>query len=159
MSYDNWKTTPPALGPENLCRCGMPLDTDEPVCSSCVAGRLSREVAEAERLVRLSYVDTCSGDYLTDHHNRQGECLVGVAEGSLDDMACGLVEELEVVVGDRDFPSVEQHALLTLARRAVRTAGVPTKLSACDDASCDCNYESGIYAWFLVTWNERTDRR
>jgi len=44
-------------------------------------------------MLTVSYVDTCTPDYLTDHYTREGECLIGVALSS-DMTVAQVIEQL-----------------------------------------------------------------
>lgn len=100
--------------------------------------------------VSITHVDTCLGCYLTDHHNRPGEFLVGIPchSQSFDDALTELSEEIAACAPDEFWngaPLLEPEC-----REALR--GVDLTSPEDDESGDYASLEDGdpCCAWFLV---------
>lgn len=107
------------------------------------------------------HIDTCLGSFLSDHHNRDGELLIGVpVDGNtylgavFNDV---LMELREIAPDDGDRAGFNYRKALA-AIEAERDAH--QDLSFLFDSSLDIldddEFNDGEYvqAWFLITWDE-----
>ncbi len=99
------------------------------------------------REITVEHVDTCLGCYLTDHHNRPGEFLVGIpcAGQGLDDALTELAEEIAVCAPDEfrtGAPLFETQCRDAL--RGIDLSDPDPSSDADNEASDDCR------AWFVV---------
>lgn len=125
--------------------------------------------------VAATHIDTCLSSYLTDHHNRDGECLVGIyprgqSAGEAADEVC---DEFDHLSGGNDGqPSHDAIRAAALAEldgvdlRHINGNGGrwdrdPDNVSciSCDletekgDAECSsCNDGEHAQVWILITW-------
>jgi hypothetical protein len=112
--------------------------------------------------VNIRLIDICFCDYLLDHHNRDGEILVGVPlrGQSAEEMASDIVDEVNRA--DDGVPEtltddlVYEHALacLALPRMSFLSPIPEFAPNPCEcgqrNGDCDCEQPS---AWFLVKWD------
>ena len=103
-------------------------------------------------MISLKFVDTCSADYLTDHHSREGELLVGVpvdATTTADDVRAALADEL---TGADGIPSeITDDMIRAEIDATVRSSAEPWDVMIEEG---DEYGESDVQAWFLLTWSE-----
>ena len=84
-----------------------------------------------------TFIDCCTSDYLTDHHNRDGECLVGVQLGQSKE------EAANEVLNYADIPETfSDERIRAAARRALKTITLVS-----NGESEDC------LVWLLFKWN------
>jgi hypothetical protein len=114
--------------------------------------------------VWADYVDTCLPCYLTDHHNREGEMLLGVCpSGQTSEQA---VEELMEEINGAMYDSVpeevgdeEIHVALTAAVEGVDFRTISSngdRLEDGEDEDEDPAEDFGeeSQAWFVLSWKE-----
>ena len=106
--------------------------------------------------VDISHIDTCLGCYLNDHHNRKGECLVGVyVDGNTTYAALREGLESELHSYGTDDQSRITDAMLSVA---IEDCFKDTDSSEVFDDSLEVPAEDEEFdadscqAWFLVTW-------
>lgn len=130
--------------------------------------------------VQARHIDTCLPDYLQDHHNRDGECLIGIEPcGQTAEQAAG--EAMDTHLDADNCPPLEhvtdeaiKAALIACLgsvdlRHIDGTGGhvdIPADNTRCigcggdcgeDAARCNrCNDGENAYVWILLTWT-RTD--
>ena len=121
--------------------------------------RSAREASESKFMV--SHIDTCLSCYLNDHHNRDGELLLGVfVDGSatVGDVLDGLRDEYRQIAYemgenrlgfDYDAGLAAIDALIT-ENEDRRTVLFDGSLEILDEDSEDVE---GCQAWFLIHWD------
>lgn len=115
-----------------------------------------REASETG--VAFAHIDTCLGSFLSDHHNRDGECLFGVyVDGTttVGDVWTGLLDEVRAT-GDRIPDSVSDYALdrafLDLFDGLDRNAIFDSSLEVPSEEDDDIAGDEMCQAWFVLTW-------
>ena len=109
--------------------------------------------------MNLAHIDTCLGCYLTDHHNRPGELLLGcyvTGRTTYADIKSYLMSEVSGFI-DREDWTREHYGQ---AREAIGAAFSPVRdLHAAFDDSLDIpgdeqddDGSEPVQAWFLLTW-------
>lgn len=103
--------------------------------------------------VSISHVDTCFPEYLTDHHNREGELLVGVyvdQTATNQHVVNALVDEIDASDGLPEDLTDEQIAA------AIKDEFDGQNMTAPFDNSLEPaeEGEAGPQAWFLLTWSK-----
>lgn len=104
--------------------------------------------------VSVSHIDTCLGSYLQDHHNREGELLVGVYvtnATTMKEISEGIMSE----INSSDWGLPEE-----LTDEAIQAA-IDDEVPATDiifDASLDAPSEDDdcaemCQAWFVLNWS------
>lgn len=111
-----------------------------------------------------SHIDTCLGSFLTDHHNRDGELLLGVTvngESTIGAVFHDLFMELNEVALDNGDQGGFNYDEAGKAIRALRDENHPMELDrSYFDSSLDIpdddefNMEEQVQAWFLIQWEE-----
>lgn len=110
--------------------------------------------------VSCNYEDTCLGCYLTDHHNRQGELLLGIYPHSQteSEAASELLEELNS--SDWDLPEALTDDLLKAAfSEAVKGVDFRyidkdgQRVEELTDAEEDHLIGESSQVWFVLTWS------
>jgi len=109
--------------------------------------------------VTLSHIDTCLPDYLQDHHNRDGELLLGVAidnKTTFTDVKSALLYEFKDV--GADAAPDEADFLAALAEFFAPYSDVMSAEfdDSIEDSDEDNSCES-CYAWFLLSWDTETE--
>jgi hypothetical protein len=110
--------------------------------------------------VSAQHIDTCTSDYLSDHHNRPGECLIGVPLG--EDRPLGELVEYELRGADYDLPA------WILDSQIVKACNeLDVDLRPCDgdgnrvefDSEDESNDDGSDMpmAWILLTWDATTE--
>lgn len=109
--------------------------------------------------VSLQHIDTCLPCYLQDHHNRDGELLLGVYvdKGTrLYSVKDELNSEISQLWRD-DMPDSEEFS--NAVDRAVNEAFAGCNMLKCFDKSLesrtnceDLGGDEYVQAWFLLTW-------
>jgi hypothetical protein len=128
--------------------------------------------------VSAQHIDTCLSDYIQDHHNRDGELLVGIYPHgqSRDDAALEAMTEARAIGDDRLPEDIYSHvnALTRVFHRALRRVDlryisangtrvpVGPDSNSCIDCDletvpgygrCDtCNDGEHAQVWLLLTW-------
>lgn len=107
-----------------------------------------------------SHVDTCLSSFLLDHHNREGELLLGVfVDGSYTegDLLAALLDELRDASAsiDSDYlPGFDYDS----AKAAAKSLFAGRDLSEPFDSSLEIveadDMAEMVQAWFLFTWKE-----
>jgi hypothetical protein len=108
--------------------------------------------------MQCQLIDICLGSFLTDHHNRPGELLLGVpVDGTTDrkEVLDGLLQELQARdIDSETFSYDEAKACI----KSLFVEGYGTDLSGLFDASLDKptdeELDESCQAWFLLTWTE-----
>jgi len=104
--------------------------------------------------VSVSHEDTCLACYVTDHHNRDGEVLLGVpVDGSSTNLE--VMQYLIEEIGAADFglPDDFDYAAFDEAVMAEfdgRDGDKPFDTSL--ESVADGDDDEMVQAWFLVTW-------
>lgn len=111
--------------------------------------------------IDVGLIGVCLPCYLQDHHNRQGEYLVGVVvDGATTNKQLKDALIFEIDIYGNDLPESITDAMI---EAAVNECFSNADLEALFDSSLevidDVVYcEDFCYAWFLVTWdNEESD--
>lgn len=103
--------------------------------------------------VDVSHIGTCFPDYLTDHHNRDGELLIGVyvdGKTTVREVFEGVIEEWHAT-GECVPDEITDEQFI----EAVKMELSMTKLDKPFDDSLETDYGDEMpQAWFLVTWEE-----
>lgn len=109
--------------------------------------------------MQAQLIDICLGCYLTDHHNRPGELLLGVeVDGTTDrkEVLDGLLSELNARdIDDESFDYDTAKGCI----KSLFVEGYGTDLSGLFDASLDVltdeerEMSEPCQAWFLLTWD------
>lgn len=102
--------------------------------------------------IEVTYIDTCYPDFLTDHHNREGELLVGIILGSETPIADQLVDELSS--GDYGVPDEISDDDIKRACRGIHVDLRPVDRNGdrCPFDSEELHGEEQPSAWFLLKW-------
>lgn len=112
-------------------------------------------------VVDVSHIDTCLACYLTDHHNRDGEVLIGVqVDGAMTN-----AEVLESVIeefGRTDWPDDAENVTDDDVEAAVKAVFQNAKPNAPFDSSLEVNesdedWSEPVQAWFLLTYSSDDD--
>lgn len=124
-----------------------------------------RDIREERGDFAITHIDTCLSSFLSDHHNRDGELLLGVyVDGSttVADVLDGLDSEFATIGWDLgesrkgfDYDKAKQ-ALADLRNNAA------DKLALIFDSSLDLpdeeeECEEACQAWFLIHWEVPDD--
>lgn len=112
--------------------------------------------------VSVSHIDTCLSCYLQDHHNRDGELLLGVpVDGTTTNKAVMDALESEFASGGDDgFPEELDESDVA---RAIGSYFAGADLDSPFDSSLEVPDEDeepdgeGPQAWFLVEWTRDDD--
>jgi hypothetical protein len=107
------------------------------------------------------HIDTCLSCYLNDHHNREGELLLGVfvdGNSTVRDVLDGLKDEFRQFAYDLRADSLgydHDKAAEALDRLIAENEEVWDKLfdSSLEYHSEDEFGEDYVQAWFLLTWD------
>jgi hypothetical protein len=99
--------------------------------------------------INARYIDTCFSDYLQDHHNRPGECLVGAYLGGTIESA------FDDMLNDVNVPDhIDQDEIAHAVRGALEGVDLRpfdehgNRLDVIPD-----DYEGGeSQVWVLLTW-------
>jgi len=123
--------------------------------------RAARETAGVDFM--WHHIDTCLSCYLLDHHNRDGELLLGVyVDGSMTvgQVLANLVADFGEVawhLGESRKGYDDDKAFTALGRLINENADVKDKLfdSSLETPTNDDDLDGGDYcqAWFLLTWD------
>jgi hypothetical protein len=107
--------------------------------------------------IEIEYTDTCFSCYLTDHHNRDGEALIGIALGvSKEDAINEIVDEFYQNTAVReDCPSVEIKYVRAAAEKAIKGVDLERERFDGEGDAEDHPYDDEPFAWFLVTWDSK----
>ena len=110
-----------------------------------------------------THIDTCLSSFLNDHHNRDGELLLGVfVDGSAThaDVLAGLLDELQQAtasIDPDDVPGFDYDS----AKAAAKSLFVDTDLATLFDSSLETveadDMAEMVQAWFLFTWEKEDD--
>lgn len=116
----------------------------------------------------ISHIDTCLPCFLTDHHNRDGECLFGVyVDGSTSrlDLMNELIDEVRQT-GDRLPESISDDAVKACIKSLFAEAYGTTEEAFAlpfdpsldivnheNLADADAGGDEVPQAWFLLTWD------
>ena len=97
----------------------------------------------------IEHTDTCLACYLTDHHNRPGELLLGIPCNGQDETYAAeeLIDELNAA--DWGLPESFDYRAFDAEARA---AGVGVDLTSDDPADSDDGGDMCM-AWFLVRYS------
>lgn len=113
-------------------------------------------------MIEVKYIETCLSEYLTDHHNRPGELLLGLPAVGLDEEEA--VETLWDDLCSRDdgslhLPKVTEDQLKKTFAEAVKGVDFRPfdenglRLTGPEDPDWDLACEEyQPCAWFLLTW-------
>lgn len=90
--------------------------------------------------MKIYIVDTCSSDYLLNHHNREGEMLIGLpcSEGWGNAFEKCLVEYENDELGQPALSDIDKENLLHTLRR--------------NGAHFECEPTEDVYTWVLFQW-------
>ena len=107
------------------------------------------------------HIDTCLSCYLYDHHNRDGELLLGVFVDGLctvEEVFDGLKDEFRQIaydLGESRLGYDHDKAAEALDRLIAENESVRSKLfdSSLEYHSEDEFGEDYVQAWFLLTWD------
>lgn len=122
------------------------------------------------RNITCSYIDTCLASYLTDHHNRTGECLLslGLYQQTEGKAVQQLLEDLHGSSHwNYDFPeNVPDEQLLSIFKEAVHGVDfTPFDASGNRMVHAERNIDNYPYydpneeesrAWFVLKWEIET---
>lgn len=108
-----------------------------------------------------SHIDTCMSCFLNDHHNRDGELLLGVfvdGASTFHDVLWALIDELQTAsasIDPADVPGWDYDA----AKACAKSLFAETDLSKPFDVGLDMPSEDddcaeSVQAWFLFTWEK-----
>lgn len=105
--------------------------------------------------MQAQHIDTCLSCYLTDHHNRPGELLLGA---SLDGTTSGLDVMWELIHQLQGLNIDSESFDYDSAKACIKSlfTGLP-EINAPFDASLEMRNdddEESCQAWFLLTWKE-----
>lgn len=110
-----------------------------------------------------AHVDTCLSSFLLDHHNREGELLLGVSvDGSYTegDLLAALLDELRdasASIDPADMPGFDYDSAKAAAKSLFDDAALGDLFdSSLEIVEADDMAEM-IQAWFLFTWDVPTD--
>lgn len=109
--------------------------------------------------LNVSFVDVCLPCFLTDHHNREGECLIGVVVSgttsvkSVKDVLFWEAWRAESIPALSEDPEEEK----TILRNAINASLANREDSEAFDSTLpieddDCDMEELVQAWFVFTW-------
>lgn len=104
--------------------------------------------------MKCTHIDTCLPDYLTDHHNRDGELLIGVSVDRYmtnDTVRQALGYELTGIEDSR-FDSNMYKAARTAITEAFADAVPHRKFDAKIELPTSDD-EEWPQAWFLISWD------
>ncbi len=107
-------------------------------------------------VLTVSHVDTCFPDYLTDHHNRDGEALLGVYVDGASTMRQVREDLEEEAMAYLDCPEeISDDAI----RAAIAAEFANVDAAAPFDSSLETagDGEETPQAWFLFEWSEDED--
>lgn len=109
--------------------------------------------------VAATHIDTCLSCYLTDHHNRDGEALVGIIPRgqSVDEAASELADETESVGDDRVPADLTRDEIVLTFKRALRGVdlrhiGHDGRRTNVEPMDIDTDDSDRAQVWFLLTW-------
>ncbi len=122
-----------------------------------VEEQLQRRRDETESGFACVHIDTCLSCYLNDHHQRDGELLLGVivfGDTTIDSVKNELHCELDMA-WDR-LPDLTPD-WFAKARAAVESAFADSALTKTFDSSLEIRsdedeFDDYVQAWFLLTW-------
>jgi len=107
----------------------------------------------------ISYIDTCRPDYLQDHHNRDGELLLGVclAGQNPEEAAHDLLAMLNSADWGVYPEDIDDKAFLAIAKDAMDVDFRPhdetgNPVDKDDEGFFEACEESESQAWFLLKW-------
>jgi hypothetical protein len=112
----------------------------------------------------VTFLESCLACYLTDHHNRDGELLVGIPISNTTTFAeikDDLFSELNTLLSDRnDVPAVLTEAAVGACVESLCATMDPEEpidadaADEDDDSWTEGESDGGeCQAWFLLTWN------
>lgn len=113
----------------------------------------------------VTHIDTCLGSFLSDHHNRDGELLIGVnVDGSatVGEVLDGLADEFrsygfELGESRKGFDYEKAKAAIDAVRRENATEYSQLFDASLDARSEDDDHEESCQAWFLIHWDVPDD--
>lgn len=100
--------------------------------------------------VSISYDSCLTPDMLQDHHNREGELLVGIPVHpleSLDELKASFMEDLNCCTQADDFPWEE-------VEKEVDDFFAKENIAAYQQDFSEDNEDSELQWWFLIQWGE-----
>lgn len=111
-----------------------------------------------------SHVDTCLSSFVLDHHNREGELLLGVFVDGVAkhaDVLHGLLDELRdatAAIDPADLPGFDYDS----AKAAAKSLFADIDLASYFDSSLDLldaddDAAEMPQAWFLFTWQKEDE--
>lgn len=108
-------------------------------------------------MITIRHIDTCLSCYLTDHHTRPGEFLVGVpvdGNSTLRDVRDMLLDEIDMfdVEGLPEPREVERAVAEAFHGFTMEKKFDPT-LDVIDEEDYDAGRED-CFAWFLLEWEQ-----
>jgi hypothetical protein len=109
--------------------------------------------------VTVSHVDTCLSDYLQDHHNREGECLIGIpvdGDATYGAVFKGLVEAAcgdERIAEDVTDEKVVE-AIIECFKGIDLTKLFDPTLDVIEEPNYGLMNPESVQAWFLVQWEQ-----
>lgn len=122
-----------------------------------------RAIREVEGAFAVSHIDTCLGSFLSDHHNRDGELLLGVyvdGETTVATVLDELADEFGRIGWDMgesrkgfDYDKAKQ-AIADFRQSALESVDPDAVFdSSLDIPNEEHDHEESCQAWFLVHWN------
>lgn len=119
--------------------------------------------------MECQHINTCLPCYLNDHHNREGELLLGVfvdGNATESDVLWEVIRELQEVRGDIREESALPGFDYDAAKASVKTLfllrggafDLSDKFDSTLDTSADVSDDADpVQAWFLFTWQKEDD--
>jgi len=102
-----------------------------------------------------SHIDTCTPDYLTDHHNRDGELLLQAIvsrDATNAEVMAELIDDLQKLEyhAGADYHAAEVAIRLEFTGKAMDKPfdATPEPFADDDDSGEMC------YAWFVLSWSD-----
>ena len=111
--------------------------------------------------IDVSHIDTSLACYLTDHHNRDGELLIGVpVDGSTTNAE--VMESVTEAFASADWPDDAENVTDDDVEAAVKAVFENAKPDAPFDSSLEVNesdedWSEPVQAWFLLTYSSDDD--
>lgn len=145
---------------------GLPRDDDEKPCQFCEAefghehttlyiGDGWCEIVYRRKHVEfeVSHIDTCFVDYLTDHHNREGELMIGIETmgQSLEEIVDHAFYDLTERLPD-DLPFADSDLQEAIRRVARQIDFRPHNQNGLQTSDVETAAESQPSVWLLLTW-------
>lgn len=118
--------------------------------------------------MECQHINTCPPCYLNDHHNRDGELLIGVfvdGNATESDVLWEVIRELQEVRGDireeSALPGFDYDAAKASVKTLFLLRGGAFDLTDTFDATLvEPDHENDpepVQAWFLFTWDTKGD--